>query len=378
MGWTWLTVPEYRWGFVLRVVLKAALLFVLLNVVYALTNPLPLIGQVSIYNGLVPGRARLPYGEDPASYNLSPDNLETMFATHEVGVPKAPDEYRVLLIGDSATWGVLLQPDETLSAALNAGDYVTADGRTLRFYNLGHPVLSLTKDLLLLDYARRYQPDMIVWPVTLQSLARSRQLEAPLVQANTVRVRDLIARYDLALDANVLPETDFGQRTIVGQRRDLADWLRLQLYGVMWAATRIDQVYPDFTLRTSDFEPDVSWLDYAEPQPLTAEQLALDVLVAGHAVAAELDIPLLLVNEPIFISTGVNSDLRYNLWYPRWAYDAYRDVLRDLAEENAWPYLDVWDRIAPDEFTDSPVHLTPDGTQQLAALVGAAVMEQVE
>jgi lysophospholipase L1-like esterase len=85
--------------------------------------------------------------------------------------------------------------------------------------------------------------------------------------------------------------------------------------------------------------------------------------------------PVLLINEPIYISSGQNSDLRYNSWYPRWAYDSYREMLSAYADQHDIPYLDVWDTIDPDEFTDSPVHLTPEGTRQLAERVADTIMD---
>ena len=42
------------------------------------------------------------------------------------------------------------------------------DGRLLRAYNLGYPVMSLTKDLLLLELAHSYTPNLVVWCVTLE------------------------------------------------------------------------------------------------------------------------------------------------------------------------------------------------------------------
>jgi hypothetical protein len=80
---------------------------------------------------------------------------------------------------------------------------------------------------------------------------------------------------------------------------------------------------------------------------------------------------VLLINEPMFISNGQNSDLRYNSFSPRWAYDQYHDLLNDKAKENDWHTLDLWDSIAPDEFTDTPVHLTPLGMAKFAKVVSA-------
>src|SRR5688572_25641466 len=213
-GWDWLTksLIPYTWGFFVRVIAKGLILFALANLVFALLNPIPFIGKLSIYNLLVPGRERLPYGENPEeSYTLSINNLEAMFATHEVASSKADDEYRVLLIGDSSTWGFLLEPENTLAGRINAGNYQTADGREIVAYNIGYPTMSLTKDLLLLDYAMQYEPDMVVWLVTLESFPRDEQLESPPLQYNPERTRDLIERYNLDLnpDDDRFVEYDF-------------------------------------------------------------------------------------------------------------------------------------------------------------------------
>jgi len=108
--------------FVRNIILKALVLFVILNFVFALSNPLPAIGRISAYNFLFPGRTRLPYGDLPdLAYNLSLFELDAMFASHEIaGKEKSKDEYRVIVIGDSATWGFLLKPEETMAASINA------------------------------------------------------------------------------------------------------------------------------------------------------------------------------------------------------------------------------------------------------------------
>jgi hypothetical protein len=357
----------------LRIILKTAALFLLFNLLFAFTNPLEALGAMSLYNGAVPGRTRLPYGENPAqSYNLSTDNLPAMIASHVIRGAKAADEYRVLLIGDSSVWGWRLTNDQTLSAHLNAAGLTAPDGRRVVIYNLGYPVMALMKDLLLLDAVMPYQPDAVIWPITLESFARERQLFHPLVQNNAGRVRRLIAEYSLLLDPADprLVDPDFFGRTLIGQRRELANWLRLQLYGVSWAATGLDQHIPAaFTRRSTDLEADESWQDFASPQPLTESDLAFDVLRAGIRRAGT--IPVLLVNEPIYISDGANSDLRYNAWYPRWAYDAYRALLTEAAAVNGWALLDLWDTVEGDQFTDSPVHMTPAATRTTADRMAA-------
>jgi hypothetical protein len=360
------------------VVLKALLLLLIANLLFAALDPLPWLARISAYNLIFPGRHRLPYGENPElAYNLSLFQLEAMFASHELSAgPKPEDEYRVLLIGDSSVWGFLLTPDQTATAYLNQADYRTDNGRTVRAYNLGYPVMSLLKDVAILDWAMEYQPDMIVWLVTLESFPHDKQLASPLIQHNPEIAQTLIEAHDLDLDPQHpdLIRLSFWERTIIGQRRALADLIRLQLYGVLWAATGVDHAIPEeFDLRAEDLAADVAFHGIQPPQRVE-DILSLDVCQAGMAAAKP--VPIILVNQPMFLSQGENSDIRYNFHYPRWAYDAYRAWLSEQCERNAWKCLDLWDAIDLDEFTNTAFHLTPSGSAQLAGLIGEAILEQ--
>ena len=362
--------------FARNVVVKALILFLSIDLLFGLANPLPTLGRLSLYNHLFPGRQRLPYADEPQrAYNLSLFQLDAMFASTELAAgPKPGDEYRVLVIGDSATWGFLLQPDQTLAAFINAGNYRLSDGRRVRAYNLGYPVMSLAKDLLILSYAVRYQPDMIVWPFTLESYPYDKQLYPPLLQHNAQAMRQLIREYQLPLnpqDPQLLGPT-FWDRTLVGSRKDLADLVRLQLYGVMWAATGIDQYIPaTYTPRMADLPPDLSFHDLKPPH-LQESDLALPILRAGLKMPGST--PVLLFNEPMFISQGKNSNLRYNFYYPRWAYDDFRQIMQTESQRNGWNYQDDWDVVPASEFTNSAVHMTPKGEAQFAKLVAQRIL----
>ncbi len=380
-SWKWLYTPEkpFSGWFLIRVVIKTVLLFAGLNVLFALAEPLPWLGKLSVYNHLFEGRARLPYGENPAAaYNLSLYQLDAMFASHTLAGDDPPGDVRVLLIGDSAVWGILLHPEDTLAGKLNAGDYHAAAGQPVRAYNLGYPTMSLLKDLMLLDYAMRYDPDVIVWLFTLESFDQIAQLDSAIVQNNANRVQRLIAQHDLDQDQTDprFVERSFWERTIIGQRRALADMLRLQYYGVAWTLTGIDQEYrDDYTPRAIDLEPSDTWHGFS-PGELDADDLALDILHAGVALAG--DTPVLFVNEPMLISTGENSDIRYNAFYPRWAYDRFRQIVAAESAQAGWWLLDLWDYL-PDAacYTDSAVHLTPDCSAQLAGRLGPIIRQIV-
>lgn len=366
----WIQNTPETWSFLIRVIIKTLILFGLCNLVFAWVYPIEFLGKLSVYGSVYPERPRLPYGENPSeSYNISLNNLPAMFSSHNISASSGDDEFRVVLIGDSNTWGWLLNNDETLSAYINNAN-IDVNGQPIVAYNLGYPVMSLTKDLLILDEAMHYQPDIVIWLVSLASFPPEQQVFSPLVQNNLASLNPLIDNYQLRINPNneQFSQTSFWDRTIIGQRRQLADLLRLQTYGLSWSATGIDQIIPEtINLRQSDFEEDFSWSAFEESTTLTQEYLAFDVLQAG--IERTSDIPIIIVNEPIFISDGQNSDIRYNSFYPRWAYDQYRDLLQNSAEENGWQYLDLWDRIPAQEFTDSPIHLTSVGTQQLAQIL---------
>jgi hypothetical protein len=362
--------------FARNVALKALGLFLLINLLFAVIYPLPALGCLTAYNHLLPGRKRLPYGDDPQrAYNLSLFNLEAMFASHELsGKAKPPDEFRVLVIGDSSTWGFLLSNDQTLAGQINHANARLTDGRTVRAYNLGYPVMSLTKDLLILSKALEYQPDLVIWPVTLESFPYDKQLFPPLLQNNPEPVKKLIEQYHLLLDTEnaAWVEPDLLKRTLVGARRPLADLFRLQLFGILWSATGIDQDIPQtFVPRQEDLQADLEFHDLKPPH-LAKEDLAFDVLAAGVRMAGNT--PVLFINEPMFISHGKNSDLRYNFYYPRWAYDDYRQLLNDQSAQNHWHFLDMWNLVPASEFTNSAIHMTPSGTAVYARQVLDAIL----
>lgn len=352
--------------FLRNLILKTCAWLALLSLLFA-AIPGEALGQLSLYNRIFPGRPRFPFGENPAqSYNLSLFNISAMFAAHTISAaPKPATEYRIIIIGDSSSWGTLLRPEETLAGLLDSAGS-TCNGKTVRVYNLGYPTISLTKDLMILDQAIEYQPDLVIWPLTLEAFPLDKQLSSPIVANNPARVRRLIEKYQLPLDpaSPALTSPTWWDATIPGQRRALADLARLQLYGVLWSATGIDQAYPsNYEKAQTDLTADEKFHDQT-PQQLDESQLSYAILEAGIRAMGQTSV--LLINEPMLISTGKNSQIRYNFFYPRWAYDQYRQQMQARATQHGWEYLDLWDLVPATEFTNSAIHLTPAGEQMLA------------
>ena len=160
------------------------------------------------------------------------------------------------------------------------------------------------------------------------------------------------------------------EKSFWGERREAADWLRLQLYGVMWAGTGIDQDYPEeYPAPQVDLEADNSFHGYEGALPESA--LSWELLDKGMERTGE--IPVLLINEPMLISHGENSEIRYNYYYPREAYDSWHETLLTRAETNHWNLLDLWDVPEIKDFTNSAIHYNAESASYLADLVFAEI-----
>jgi hypothetical protein len=212
--------------------------------------------------------------------------------------------------------------------------------------------------------------------VTLEAFAIDNQLSSPIVANNESRVVSLNARYDLSLDPNN-PEfirPSLWDDTLIGQRRSLADLFRLQVYGILWTATGIDQTYPaDYKHTQIDFNTDVSYHDL-QPPLLDGSKLAFAELDAGLRIAG--NIPIFLINEPMFISNGINSDLRYNFLYPRWVYDQWRLMMTIRTKMGGWHYLDLWNLVPSNDFTNSAIHMNPSGESLLVEQIEQYTLRQ--
>jgi len=351
----------------LRILIKALCLFVIINILYALVDP-P-IAKVSGYNVLFPGRTRLPFGIWGDPFTIAVDNVDTMFASHAISASKAPNEFRVILIGDSSVWGEGLGAYEVISEQWNKLNTPCGD-KILKAYNLGYPHPSVIKDLVILDKVVEYDPDLIVWFVTLNTLISQRV--NPFLVANQGRVAKVLDAYDISFKGGrklVKKEPDFFEKTLIGQRSSLARQIKLQMLGIIWTATGADTN----TLSEEEDIPDFSVGDnprYQGMQPPDdiKDMLLFSALTAGRDIADP--VPLLIVNEPIFISNGA---VRYNIPYPRWAYDQYHEAMTSQIQNAQWNYLDLWNAIPPEYFADAGLHLSASGERLLIEQINPTV-----
>lgn len=344
-----------------RVLAKALTLFVVINLIYAWINPS--LSAISAYNTILPGRTRFPFGSAANPYVVMVDNLDVMAASHVISAPKQPGEYRVVLIGDSSVWGERVAASDTLSEQWNRLNDQCGD-RQIKFYNLGYPHPSVIKDLIILDKAMEYQPDLILWFVTLNTMIPRRL--SPFIAANGERATNVLAGPEISISQEeelAMQKPSFYERTLFGRRSDLSRWVKLQALGLLWTATGLDKRTP---AKSPDLSPNVDdnkiyrgW----KPGTNLSKKMLFSALEKGQILAKST--PVLIMNEPIFIATGRNSNISYNVAYPRWAYDQYREAMTAQAQKSGFHYLDLWNAIPVNKFADNSLHLSSAGERLL-------------
>jgi hypothetical protein len=353
----------------IRIIAKSLILLLAINYGLIFLEKLPFT-DFSSYNTFFTGRERLPFGETPTdSYSLTMNNIDAMLASHRINENPGEDNFRIAVIGDSSIWGFLQENNNTLVGILNNKYANQCFDKKIQFFNLGYPSLSILKDLLIIDGIQKYEPDLIIWFITLESLPEKEQLTSPLVLNNPLLINEVIDKYDLDFEKNRINQLGF---TLIKRKRELADIWRLQLYGIPWSATGIDQVIPEsYSPAQRDFERDEEYKNIAIGE-LSESDLALDVIrQAEQAIKTDL----VIINEPILISNGSNSDIRYNFYYPRWAYDSYREIAKKYMIENELKYYDLWNTVPESEFTNSAIHLSIEGQKILAKRVNDIINE---
>jgi len=352
-----------------RLLIKALCLFVLFNFLYVLVEPHG--AKISGYNALFPGRTRLPFGIYGDPYTVTVDDVDDMFASHLIAAPRQSEEFRVALIGDSSVWGEGLGAYEVISEQWN-GMNILCGNRTVRTYNLGYPHPSVVKDLVILDKALEHEPDLVIWFVTLNTLISQRA--NPFLVANRGRTVDVLNEYHISFkQGKNLTETEptLFERTLIGQRSNLARRIKLEMLGFVWSATGADtNTLSEDEIADLDVGENPRYRGMEPPQELQ-DMLLLRALSAGNEMAGS--VPVLIVNEPMYIALPADALVRYNAGYPRWAYDQYREVLADRAQSAGWKYLDLWNAIPPAYFLDASLHLGADGERLLIEALNPAL-----
>jgi len=368
----------------LRLGIKAILIFVLANLAFAYFDP-P-VGKLSLYNLLLPGRLRFPYVRRDEDFlrvhSISVfENFDAMFSSIEVGnIAKIQNnEYRVLFLGDSSMWGFDLAAQDTLVGQINRLNLQTCNGRVLRAYNLGYPLPVGVRDVLLLDKAREYHPNLFVWFVTMDTFI-DKNVNADFLTTHPDETIKLVGTYGLKFDiSNIQPSSPWN-KTIVGRRLELKKMILLQVDGLGWSATGVDY----YVWRKGPASQGISLSVAASPN-VAGEAAMSDknkikllnsfVFPLLHAAQSEAGkTPLLIVNEPDQMLSG--SDARDpGQVYALWAYNIYRNGLAEWLKSGNYDYVDLGGSLTGGDFV-SEFHRTAAGEQKLAQKIVPELLHQ--
>jgi hypothetical protein len=244
--------------------------------------------------------------------------------------------------------------------------------------------MSAMKDLLILNKAMEYDLDAIIWSFTLRTVLP--KPPNPFLIANVDPIFELINEHDLweyPYDEFDYQEKTLYEKTFIGRRKELARLLRLQTLGIEWLSTKSD--YPPLYIPTdalptppiedpNNLESETSFRGFDKSDDIIP-YLWTHYFEAGEQIAG--DVPILYINQPMFIASGKDNDIRYNKAYPRWAYDQYRQFLFTETEKKQRPYLDLWNTIPPEYFIGHTFHLSEKGEKWLAEVIEDGFREAI-
>ncbi len=314
-----------------RVILKALVLFVGFNLLLTLfPNP-----SYFVFRQLLPKLNKFPiyavYYDSQAKHGFGAQNVfdrTVLFNTHLISYEKKPvNQYRIIFIGDSTV------RDGTIYPMI---DQQECNGKILHVYDLGYYGASATKDLMILQEAMKYSPDLIVWSVTDRTLSNEPK---DFALANSVDLAKLIATYDLPISA--------GQALTGGSFFFGGDKIRLQTrlvlnYAILFPAIRSPQRLIQSAIN------DIKTNNAADQETLPASGAYLfSALTAAPKIAG--GVPFLLINEPRPSVVVAQTD-----------YLEYRQELLSLNGGQHWIFLDLWN-LAPDKDFIDKIHRNADG-----------------
>jgi hypothetical protein len=280
--------------FFIQMVRKTLLLFIFFNVIYVLVQPLA-NPSLTLYNRLFPGRLRFVWTDKTGNYLVNETLLPRLLGDHIVSRPKADNEYRIVVLGSSETWGFLDLAQNTMPVVLDSMNLRTPDGRRVRVYNLAYVFADAFKDMLILKTAldMGVQPDLILLNTNISSYA-PRNPTHWLSEDNADLALAVIKQYHIEsiplepLLARTNSAPSWWRHSFVAQRSDIAAWLTNQVYGFAWSAIHED--YP-----IEGIGRDAPNLRRLFDPPLTRP----DVIDAIAHMAQEQRIPLYMIETPV-------------------------------------------------------------------------------
>jgi hypothetical protein len=306
--------------------------------------------------------------------------LELLLRQHEVCWRRGNDgEARVFLIGDSGPLGFPGPADQAVAGVLNRRFDET--GVRAHVFNFGLVTTYQLKDALILRLALDYQPDVILYPITLGAFIHVAPVIfpslSPLMDANMVALREFAAGKPAGLGEPLERyRASFAQeppRGVLWKLRQLGTLVRSAVRHYAKALTRLLTGEEQKLIAAAD----KGWYDCARTKQQEQKHFvgwqSWNVLAWLEQVSRERGIPVLLVNWP---TQRVPLGECYNPHHTRTAIEEWDVWLRNEAAARGLTYLDLREMLGSGDFVDTR-HIMPHAHRKVAEALAPTLEEMV-
>ena len=298
--------------------------------------------------------------------------LEIMLRQHELcwRKPASTGELRVMLFGSSAVYGFPLPVEETVSEYLNR-QFASAN-IPARLFNLAFVTPNQVRDALLMHEVLPYDPDVIVYPLTLAEFRHIAPMWFPtstrffemndaalqrLVSDPPAGLEEPVAHYAKANSNNAahLHSTD--------QLRDAGLYAR-RLAGATaeTVAARVNSPRPPHKAKAGKRQTEYDCSETERAMISYANWREWNVLAYLEDLQRRHGIRVLVVHWPIAHEPLGNC---YSVRYTNAVVKDFADWISAQTTQRQLAYLDLRDFIPAETFIDS-LHLKPEGHQLIA------------
>ena len=364
--------PFPSFSITLRVLLKAIIILVVVNLICAATNfnPVRYLTRINSWGLVGHGRERLIYQNDLKNGILPIDSL---MAAHAIAyTPKANDEFRVLILGNSGPYGAGLSDDETISAQLSQRN-IRINGKKIVAYNLAFPSGDVVSSTIILDAALAYQPDLIISFVTanmFNNRASFWDQESVFMLLNREALEKIARQYDMSewLTPRLSPHPVGYELIGIHDSGTLIPWLSSLFYPF----TQPQIEHPNWRIAQDQVPAEPNNFDTV-PGTYPVLNPTWNFLDISQQMANKVGARLLVVNQPTVVVEGPHADVSYSRLYGRAFYDTYIATIQSYTQTHHLTYADMWQLIPANYYTDSELHFDTIGVKlvvdELARLI---------
>jgi hypothetical protein len=306
--------------------------------------------------------------------------LEPLLRQHELCWRTAADprEARVALVGSSAVYGFPLTAEETVGGLLNA--HFARSGISAHVFNLAFVTPYQLRDALIIHEALRYEPDAILYPMTLAEFRHLAPVPYPtqsrFFEANGRAVRAMGAAPPPGLEEPLARYEQWLVRSHRGPQatdelREGGLFLRMAAHAAARSVTAwLNSPAAPFVGQTAGKQKDYDCdLTKATNAGVYRDWKQWDVLAYLDELQRTRNIRVLVVYWPI--SHEPVGDC-YSVRYTNANVADFGEWMALESRARGLSYLDLHDLVPTELFIDS-IHLSPEGHRRVSEAIARSL-----